>query len=178
MAQWADNAEPSLRAIADAQHSRTQELLAEAGFEDVVAYRGVRWDIGEDLGPEWAAASFHQAIPDIDAVPADHEIELAVPDQEVELAPLSSWSTARSVAKVFAVQYADARTGWDALYGVMTAKVPVSAVFSTPETGLGCLTESEVVVLGRPARVNAKWTARRGMNEAGDTYGDRDSNPW
>ena len=60
----------------------------------------------------------------------------------------------------------DARTGWDALYGVMTAKVPVSAVFSTPGTGLGCLTESEVVVLGRLPRVNAKWTVRRGMNEA------------
>jgi hypothetical protein len=178
MAHWAANAEPLMRAVADAQYTRTQDLLAEAGVDSVVLYRGVRWDVAEDLCPEWVESEFAWAIPNREQVPSGHEACRPSGDRDVDLAPLSSWTTSGMTASRFARDYADAQTGWDCLYGVMSARVPASAVFSTPETGLGCLGENEVVVLGRPARVSARWTARRGTNETGDTYGDWDSDPW
>lgn len=39
------------------------------------------------------------------------------------------------MARKFADDFADARTGWDFLYGVMTARVPASAVVSTSRDG-------------------------------------------
>ena len=76
------------------------------------------------------------------------------------------------MARKFAEDFADARTGWDFLYGVMTVRVPASAAVSTSRDGLGCLTEVEVVVLGREGRGHAESTAWRGTNEAGGTYGE------
>jgi hypothetical protein len=120
MRQWAKEAEPFSRAVAEVQYDRTQACLAEAGLDSVVIYRGLRWDIGEATGPEWAEVAYRCAIPGLAEVPPDHEVGLVVPDQEVSLAPLSSWRTSRSMARKFAEDFVDARTGWDFLHGVMT----------------------------------------------------------
>jgi hypothetical protein len=135
MRQWAKEAEPFSRAVAEAQYDRTQACLAEAGVDSVVVYRGVPWDIDEDTWPKWAEVAYRCAIPGLAEVPPDPEVGLVVPDQEVSLAPLSSWRTSRSMARKFADDFADARTGWDFLYGVMTARVPASAVVSTSRDG-------------------------------------------
>ena len=82
------------------------------------------------------------------------------------------------MARKFAEDFVEARTGWDFLYGVMTARVPASAAVSTSRDGLGCLTEVEVVVLGREGRGHAESTAWRGTNEAGGTYGEWGSDVW
>jgi len=87
MRQWAKEAEPFSRAVAEAQYDRTQACLAEAGVDSVVIYRGLRWDIGEATGPEWAEVAYRCAIPGLAEVPPDHEVGLVVPDQEVSLAP-------------------------------------------------------------------------------------------
>ena len=61
--------------------------------------------------------------------------------------PLSSWSTEGQVAADFA---ADCSRGVEARIGM---RVPASDIFSLTTTGLGCLSESEVVVIGNPGHV-------------------------
>lgn len=56
-------------------------------------------------------------------------------NQELSMRPLSSWSTDRIVASDFGDR-------------TITATFPAERIFSLPITGLGCLNEEEVVVLG------------------------------
>lgn len=60
---------------------------------------------------------------------------LGLVGKDIRLNALSSWSLNKSVARGFG------RT-------VITMKVPASRILSTPRTGLGCLGEWEVVVIG------------------------------
>ena len=61
----------------------------------------------------------------------------------MRLRPLSSFSGSNFVASRFAGESAEGGK-------VMIVKVPVSQIFSTPFTGIGCLPEEEFVVLGKP----------------------------
>jgi hypothetical protein len=64
-------------------------------------------------------------------------------DRVAHLRPLSSFSTNPEMAQSFA-NGSDGR--------VITARVPVEQIFSVPGIGIGCLRESEVVVLGPQVR--------------------------
>jgi hypothetical protein len=77
---------------------------------------------------------------------------LGAGEQEVVLRPLSSFSADRSVAYSFASEEGGR---------VLTVKVPVSQIFSTPFTGIGCLPEQEFVILGEPTTADVK--TRRGI---------------
>jgi len=61
--------------------------------------------------------------------------------------PLSSWSTEGRVAADFAE---DSARGVQARIGMT---VPAKDIFSFTTTGLGCLSEAEVVVIGNPGHV-------------------------
>ena len=69
--------------------------------------------------------------------------KIGVGEQEVMLRPLSSFSGSNFVASRFAGESGEGGK-------VMIVKVPVSQIFSTPFTGIGCLPEEEFVVLGKP----------------------------
>lgn len=70
-------------------------------------------------------------------------VEMEIPEgtQEVTMRPLSSWSLESDTADAFGST-------------ILQATFPVDRILSIPTTGLGCLGESEVVVLG--GRINAE----------------------
>jgi hypothetical protein len=121
-----------LRAYVDATYKETQFRLKEAGVKALTVYRGMVED------PEGGI---------------DASMKRVIENREVHLQPASSFATEYSEAAGFA-------SGSSAtLSHVMAITVPVERIFSTAVTGLGCLEESEVVVLGGKyqARV-ATWT--------------------
>ena len=72
-----------------------------------------------------------------------------VGEQEVMLRPLSSFSASNYIAQRFASSEIESGK-------VMIVKVPVSQIFSTPFTGIGCLTEEEFVILGKPTTASVE----------------------
>jgi len=97
-----------------AQYEATQEFLSNNNTVEVTLHRGLTNDYsvsGND--EEWNIGD---------------EVEL-------EMRPLSSWSTSFDVSAGFGSN-------------VLTATFPAERIFSLPITGLGCLNEAEVVVLG------------------------------
>lgn len=67
---------------------------------------------------------------------------------------LESWSLGRRVAMQFAHGTFDAMN----MRGVVfEMDVPVEAIFSTARTGLGCLAEGELVILGIPGEARVDW---------------------
>lgn len=73
---------------------------------------------------------------------------IGVGEQEVVLRPLSSFSASNYVASRFASEEREGK--------VMIIKVPVSQIFSTPFTGIGCLPEQEFVILGKPTTASVE----------------------
>jgi hypothetical protein len=62
----------------------------------------------------------------------------------VQLRPLSSFSSSKATAADFAVHGGESGD----MSVMMAVRVPASRILSTARTGLGCLTESEAVILG------------------------------
>lgn len=115
------------RKLLRAMYNKTQQELQEAGVEEVVLYRGVRY---------LAEAPIKQ-----------YEIE-TIRENAVE-----SWSLSHNVA----VQFAENPQGMGEgkvlkEYGmVIQAVVPRERILSTAKTGFGCLSEYEFTVLGSAA---------------------------
>jgi hypothetical protein len=108
-------------------YDSTQAALKKAGIETVEVYRGL--GVNEADFP---------ALGEVYAGP-------------VRLQPLSSFSSKVSDAHVFATAGADivsSDIGKQGVPVVMAVRVPRDQVFSTPKTGIGCLSESECVLLG------------------------------
>ena len=64
---------------------------------------------------------------------------------EVVQRPISSWSLDSFTAESFATEFSEGRESV-----VVRTTLPIERIFSTPLTGLGCLFESEFVVLAPP----------------------------
>ena len=109
------------RKVLRAQYDNTQKFLREQGIgpDDVVTlYRGAKWD--KAITKDWEAGD-----------------KIAFHDNT-----LASWSLSQDVADLFVRR--DSRKD-----GVLiSVNVPAKMIFSTALTGVGCLTEGEVVVLG------------------------------
>lgn len=134
----------SMRAFVLAQYEATQDYFASLGITHVPVYRGHKvYDGGT---PEWA----------VDAVDGGRGVA------DVTLRPLSSFSVDRSVAAQFA-----RGVSTDESY-IITGTVPVQRIFSTPRTGVGCLEEAEVVVLGGVG----SWQVERSTEADGPTIDD------
>lgn len=111
-------------ALVRAEYAATQQWFADRGIKSLVVYRGMR-DVRGDLK-------------------AGDEVK-------VTANPLSSWTTTRSMAEQFAVLDGTSRLSEVSDNLVIAMEVPVSAIQSIPLTGRGCLVETEVVVIGKPA---------------------------
>jgi hypothetical protein len=111
---------PVLQSFARAMYDNTQADLAARGITDLKVYRGTGIPLGDE--PKYLTGE----------------------GRTVTLRPASSWSTDWTTARMFA-GYALDQGGATA---VLTATVPASRVLSTPNTGIGCLSEAEVVILG------------------------------
>lgn len=105
-----------------AQYAATQETFREQGITDVRLFRGVRAYKSDP--PSWATPGYDR--------------------QGIPLRPMSSFTSDRRVAALFAEQGSDFGNTDGYL---MESIVPVERILSTPRTGVGCLSEAEFVVL-------------------------------
>lgn len=131
------------RAVTNAQYALTQKYFADAGITEVSVHRGMGW--GEDVvdggnssrtPPSW-----------YDPTSSDPDDPAATYRREIPMNPVSSFTLDHRVAELFS------RSGGEAeVSAVISGTVPVSRILSTPRTGIGCLAESEVVVLAGPGQ--------------------------
>ena len=117
-----------------AQYDATQAFLKAQGIKSVELHRGMKsvtlWnDVSSDYGQ-----------PHVEQ------------QRELQSRPLSSWSVQGGVARLF---FSDDYDGVGR--NVMLRRiVPASQIFSTPFTGVGCLKETEMVILGGTDNTFAK----------------------
>lgn len=114
-----------LRAFYREMYNETQELLKSQGVEELYLFRGVVW------------TTTPIQLSHIDWDRSVYELELATQ-------PMSSFTYDFNVAASFA--QGDASSVHSSL--VLFTKIPRERVLSTFRTGIGCMDESEVVVLG------------------------------
>jgi len=110
-----------IQGFLQSQYESTQSFLKSSGIEEVTLYRGID---PRGAGPEMLALTDNIA-----------EGRVANFDHDVAGRPMSSWSTSEMVANQFGAIH-------------LTTTVPASQVLSLPITGIGCLHEKEVVLLG------------------------------
>lgn len=137
-----------------AQYRLTQQWLADHNIKEVTVYRGLAfWNGHEELDPYFDA--FRPPQPTVGHprqhrwtpqwVPVDdidtngHATITATGDQ-----PMSSYSDSYDVAHIFASN-PERENGY-----ILSTTVPAERIVSMPRTGMGCLTEREVVVLSGP----------------------------
>ena len=124
-------AEPVFRDFLRAQYNLTQADLKAQGIDRVDLHRGIAWKTAREA-PDWSASGDHEA-------PAQR--------------PMSSWSTDRTEAEMFAKGATLAggagklRAGRSA---ILSASVPASQILSYPGSGMGGGSVHEVVVLHSP----------------------------
>jgi hypothetical protein len=109
------------RTLARAEYENTQEFFAKQGITELTLFRGMILPYQEPPSKEGAFAT-----------------------SNITMNPLSSMSASAGVAESFA----RTRSGSSRFGYAISAKVPVSRVFSTSMTGAGCLNELETVILG------------------------------
>jgi hypothetical protein len=126
-----DEKRPLIEGFLAAQYAATQERFRAAGISEVTLYRGMKVFDKDD---DWA----------VQALDAPY-------DGEIGLRPLSSFTTDLDTAAQFS---GNSSTGPGIL---VTGVVPVERIIATPRTGVGCLSESEFVVIAGPG----EWHVRR-----------------
>jgi hypothetical protein len=126
--------------ILQIQYQLTQKYFAEKGIKTLEVYRGVEMASQTALLNTVEDALVGAPFRDVEMV---YEIiKGGTYRAKASTRPLSAWSFNGDTAEEFA-----GRVGV-----LMRTQIPVKDIFSTPQTGFGCLTESEVVVLGVGAR--------------------------
>ena len=118
------------RAFLRAQYDSTQSFFQRVGVTKIPLYRGMRWDEESFAKPEWAKKNG---------------------ETQIELRPLSSWTYDKKIANDFATDQGAEKNGNGI---ILEATIPISRILSLPITGVGCLHEKEVVVLGGKEKVN------------------------
>jgi hypothetical protein len=113
------------RGFLRAQYESTQEFFAKNGVTQIPVYRGLMWYKTANMTPEWAKQDGQANIGG--------------------MRPLTSWSYREQNALAFAN---DAYNLNNYDRAVISATVPASSVLSCARTGIGCLSEREIVVLG------------------------------
>lgn len=116
------------QAFLRAQYDSTQQFFKENKITDVTAYRGFDFTgTSDDNLPDWAKGPMSSDS-------AYHG------KGDIPLRPLSSFSYSWTTAHPFA--------GYGGNGLLISGKIPVARILSTAVTGLGCLGERELVVLG------------------------------
>lgn len=113
-----------------AQYAATQQYFDSKGIKEVTLFRGMKQPPIEDI--------------DYDGDDSE-ESNMYTPQQaEITMRPLSSWSTNLDVANDFA-----GYGGANYRGGILAkARIKTKDILSIPYTGVGCLGEDEVVVIG------------------------------
>lgn len=126
--------------LIDAVYENTQETLPDG---DYTLFRGMRWRSGDipsdvqeimDQSPNWSARINSYSTRTVEGVSSNELIDSN---------PLSSFSFDFDTSRMFA----RGNNGMTPK-AIVTAVVPKERIFSTFQTGPGCLTESEAVVIG------------------------------
>lgn len=134
---YADN-QHLIKPILQAIYKHTQDELRSIGIgpeDEVVLYRGM--GISQENEAKFNHLHFKVSPNPNSFIPSsDYDQEDTITSM-----PLSSWSFDPEIARVFSY-------GLDKRL-VLRSKVKAKDIFSTARTGLGCLVEGEVVVLGR-----------------------------
>ena len=115
-----------------AQYAATQQYFDSKGIKEVTLFRGMKQPpIDDGYGDEDEDNS--------------EENNIYTPQQaEITMRPLSSWSTNLDVANDFAGE-----AGANYRGGILAkARIKTKDILSIPYTGVGCLGEDEVVVIG------------------------------
>ena len=137
-----------LEAVIRQQYANTQAYFAAKGIKEVILFRGKQ---DEDLAGRAAQEVANREPPD--GIARAYE---GLKQQSVSLRPLSSFTSREKTATDFA-EASESESGGDSDLGVvLTVRVPVSQVFSTPFTGIGCLPETEFVLLGKPTTADVR----------------------
>lgn len=136
-----------IAAVVRQQYADTQAYFAAKGITEITLHRGKD---DPNLGTRL------QELEPEGTFPGEGKKTFTT---EVALRPLSSFSADYETANQFARRNAPKA---DAVR--ITVRIPVSQVFSTPFTGIGCLSEYEFVVLGEPTVA----TVRRPNMESGN----------
>jgi hypothetical protein len=142
---------PVLEAYLDGAYKLTQKHLADAGIDEVVLVRGMRFGgagnpplpeaLSDMLGPTPYEMKFGKPGP----VPPDSSYSTRVGYGETKVVqaignPLQSWSTVPAVSERFA-------NGGE-FGALMQARIGAGRILSFPATGPGCTSEFEWVVIG------------------------------
>jgi hypothetical protein len=129
------NGDDLMKTMLRRTYDETQNQLAAMGFKPddlVMLYRGgERPDNGPDVKIAWGEVRRDKATANRDSI-----ISEPAPDKVITN-PLSSWALTPAIARRF---------GED--NSAYSAAIPIKDIFSLSTTGPGCLTESEIVVLG------------------------------
>jgi hypothetical protein len=134
-----DEIGPGLRKFLRAQYDTTQEWFALQGIADVTAYRGMQLADRAIVDAGFAST------------------------QEMATAPLSSFTADLTTAHHFTGAVISGRNA-DSL-AIIASRVPVTRILSIPRTGLGCLNERELVVLGGHDKTAQFVWSRSGLRE-------------
>lgn len=122
-----------LQEFISSMHQSTQEYYKSKGITHVPVYRG-------------STMTAEQSGYDSRRIMNTPEInEPTVFEASIESRPLSSWCTDRNVAIEFSRLSMDS----DKLSHIYFTYIPIEEILANPFTGVGCLTESEIVVLGK-----------------------------
>lgn len=171
-----------LKAFVRAQYEETQDFFRKAGITEVILTRGMALKDTKGLEFEkYALSSKHEYTMNGEPIgkPALFEAEIAFGIANVKSMPQSSWSYQDGVAASFS----SVNRGRN-VSAVLISTIPVRDIMSTNVTGVGCLNECEMTVLGRTRK--AKFMAvkdetgrggwHRVLNEMGFSYsGDSSS---
>lgn len=161
--------ETAMRAVVQAIYSQTQEDLQKAQITHLPLYRGIglgRGAIGT-RGKQYDEAAFHLA--GVKANKANEEVTGSwIVDESIESNPLSSYSLDPLMAAAFAGSTDDK--------AMMMTKVPREHVFCTFASGMGCMSESEVVVIGH-SRSGKMLVDRESQSSAESAYRRMDQMP-
>lgn len=170
--------EKVMTSFVNAQYASTQAYYESKGITEVVVSRGMgHYRLSQQLKDD-RSAHFERLIErgqiqleargiltaqertdDVYGEITDDEYEQLVPRGVVQatlkMRPLSAWSTSEDIANSFAEQMGDDESVF------LHTKVPVRQILSNPLTGVGCLDEKEIVVIGEPTDAIASQTSRR-----------------
>lgn len=140
-----------LDSINRAIYQNTQEKLEAAGVDGLVVYRGMKWNSHEKMPDALREivdnGKTHTGLSDPKHGHAGLIKYADVPD--VQLNPISSFASIPTEA----VKFAGGNLG-----AIAGTYVPRKEIFSTALTGVGCLSEHEIVVMhkdNRPQRIVA-----------------------
>jgi len=119
-----------------AQYAATQQYFDAKGIKEVTLFRGMK---GKPTDPDrnWTEEFQHPDLPPEEA--------------EILMRPLSSWATRLEDANYFA------KPSYGKPYGTLVkARIKTKDILAIPFTGIGCLDEAEVVVIGRPVQGSSR----------------------